>query len=155
MKAKIGVLADTSGSMDDEELAMIAKNLAQINEYAQVILFEVDSAIQNLTKYSPKKFSNMLRGGGGTVFDDVFKVLEDYKSNKHLLNSVKDSSIRQAHSLIQEIQALIIITDGGLYVRPKKPKIPVMWALTQRSASPPAEWGAVCYLDNDPDKHRR
>ena len=54
------------------------------------------------------------------------------------------------------IQALIIMTDGMVTGCPaKKPKIPVMWALTQKCYKPPRRWGDVIYLDNAPDKHQR
>ena len=156
MKAKVGVLADTSSSMSDEELGMIVKNLKEINQYAQVILFEVDAAIQNIWEFSPKRFKGILHGGGGTSFEDVFKLLENYRDNKHLLNNLPLEKQHTAHRYIQDIKVLIIITDGGVFGLPdKKPRIPVMWALTSRAYKAPVNWGSVIYLDNNPDNHKR
>jgi len=156
MKAKVGVLADTSGSMDELELGTIAKNLQNINEYAQVILFEVDTCIHYLWEYSPSKFKKILHGGGGTVFNDVFKLLDNYKSNKKLLDALPEEQKQRAHMYIQDIKALIIITDGEVYGSGlKKPRIPVMWALTSKACTPPVDWGKVIYLDNAPEKHKR
>jgi len=154
MKAKIGVLADTSGSMGDDEIAQLAKNIENINEYAQVILFEVDAAINDVNEYERKKFKNMMKGGGGTGFDDVFKVMDDYKHNKDLLDALEPEKRERAHMLVQDIKALIIMTDGEVTVRDKPPKLPVLWALTEKAQGPPAKWGDVIYLDNDPDKHK-
>jgi predicted metal-dependent peptidase len=156
MKAKVGVIGDTSGSMSEEELGMIVKNIEDINQYAQVILFEVDAAIHNITEFNPKKFKKTLSGGGGTTFTDVFKVIENYSQHKGLLDGLPEGSKRKAHQYIRDMKVLIIITDGGVFGLPKKkPSIPVMWALTRRCESKPVSWGKEIYLDNEPEKHRR
>jgi predicted metal-dependent peptidase len=155
MQAKVGVLGDTSGSMSDEELGMIVKNMNDINQYAQVILFEVDSAIHNISEFNPRKFKKMLKGGGGTSFEDVFRVIERYSQNKHLLDNLPLDEKNRAHQYIRDLKVLIIITDGGVYGLPdRKPKIPVMWALTSKCQTAPVSWGKVVYLDNDPESHR-
>jgi len=155
-KAKVGVLADTSGSMSDEELGMIVKNLDDINQYAQVILFEVDAAIHDIWEYNPRKFKDILKGGGGTAFQDVFKVIEKYSQNKHLLDALPLAKQKMAHCCIRDIKVLIIITDGEVGGLPdKKPRTPVMWALTSKCNTAPVKWGKVVYLDNDPDKHKK
>lgn len=156
MKAKIGIVADTSASMDDKELGMIVKNLKNINEYAQIVLFEVDTCIHNLWEFNTRIFKNMLLGGGGTVFNDVFKVMDNYKENKGLLDNIPYKQRVRAHMLIQDIKALIIITDGGICGLPRvRPRIPVLWALTSKCQTVPVRWGKVIYLDNKPDNHRR
>ena len=45
---KIAVLADSSGSIYDEDIALFAKNLENMSQYVQLILFDVDAGIQNL-----------------------------------------------------------------------------------------------------------
>ena len=156
MKAKVAVLADTSGSMNENELGMITKNLQNINEYAQVVLFEVDTCIHYLWEFNPKLFKQILHGGGGTVFNDVFNVIEDYKRYRHLLDAIPEEQQQKAHMLIRDIKAMIIITDGEVSGHNlKKPKMPVMWALTSKCCSAPVNWGKMVYLDNDPDKHQQ
>jgi predicted metal-dependent peptidase len=154
MQGKIGVVADTSGSMYDDDMSVIAKNLKFINQYAQVILFEVDEAIHDVREFTPATFDNILKGGGGTEFNDVLKVVENYKANKGLLDCIPLKRREAAFQLVRDIQALIFITDGQLGGLPKKPpKIPVLWALTHLCDSAPVKWGKVIYLDNQPDKH--
>lgn len=157
-KAKVGVLADTSGSMSDEELGMIVKNLNDINQYAQVVLFEVDAAIHNIMEFNPRNFDKMLHGGGGTSFGHVFKLIEKYSQNKDLLGNLPLGLQKTAYRYVHNIKVLIIITDGGVTTHDlpdKKPKIPVMWALTSKCQTAPVSWGKVVYLDNDPDNHKK
>ena len=153
-KAKVGVLADTSGSMSKMELEMAAGCLHNINETCQVVLFEVDAAIHDIREYTMRGFDNILKGGGGTSFDSVFNLLRDKKKYDHLLENLPNKSRRQARRLIQDIKCLIIVTDGELFVGTEKPKIPVIWALTSKAQKCPVEWGKEVYLDNKPEKHQ-
>jgi len=155
-KGKIAVLADTSGSINNEDIAVFAKNLGRISEYMQIILFDVDHGIENVREYTKRNFDNVLNGGGGTDFRAVFKILENYEKNKNLLRNVPEKQKLKARMLCQGIQALIVMTDGEANGCPKrKPKYPVMWALTERCYTAPQKWGEVIYLDNNPEKHRR
>jgi predicted metal-dependent peptidase len=155
-KGKIAVLADTSGSINNEDIAVFAKNLGRISEYMQIILFDVDHGIENVREYTKRNFDNVLNGGGGTDFRAVFKILENYEKNKNLLRNVPEKQKLKARMLCQGIQALIVMTDGMATGCPnKKPKYPVMWALTQKCYTPPKKWGEVIYLDNKPEKHQR
>ena len=154
-KAKIAVIADTSGSMYDEDMAAIAKNLENINQYAQIVLFDVDAGIHDIREYSKRNFDKVLKGGGGTDFDDAFDVIEEYHKNKSLLDNIPRKNKLMAKRLVQDIRAIIVITDGGVCPPKKKPKRPVLWALTSRAHNPPARWGNVIYLDNKPENHRR
>jgi len=154
-KAKIGVLADTSGSMSDEDMSLIARNLENIGQHAQVILFDVDTCIHDVREYSKRSFDNILKGGGGTRFSDVFKIIGNPKKHKHLLDGVPVKNRLRARQLIRDIKALIIITDGEAWGIPEQPpKIPVLWALTRRCYRKPVKWGSVIYLDNNPENHQ-
>jgi predicted metal-dependent peptidase len=154
---KVGILADTSGSIYDEDLALFAKNLENINQYVSVILFDVDTQINNLREYSKRNFDKILSGGGGTDFSHVFEILEDYKKYKHLLSAIPKTQLARSKMLLQGMQALIIMTDGQASGVPKnKPrKLAVMWAMTKDSNEPPVKWGDVIYLDNAPEKHKK
>lgn len=155
-KGKIAVLADTSGSIYDEDIAVFSKNLQRISEYMQIILFDVDHGIENVREYSKRNFDKSMRGGGGTDFRQVFQILDNYEKNKHVLANVPQKQRLKARMLCQGIQALIVMTDGEASGCPKKkPKYPVMWALTARCYRAPQKWGEVIYLDNKPEKHQR
>lgn len=155
-RGKIAVLADTSGSIYDEDIAVFSKNLQRISEYMQIILFDVDHGIENVREYTKRNFDKSMKGGGGTDFKAVFKILENYEKNKNLLKNVPEKQKLKARMLCQGIQALIVMTDGMATGCPKKkPKYPVMWALTERCYQPPQKWGEVVYLDNNPEKHQR
>ena len=155
-RGKIAVLADTSGSIYDEDISVFAKNLERISEYMQIILFDVDHGIENVREYSKRNFDKSMKGGGGTDFKAVFKILENYEKNKNQLKNVPGRQRLKARMLCQGIQALIVMTDGMATGCPdKKPKYPVMWALTTRCYHPPQKWGEVIYLDNNPERHQR
>jgi predicted metal-dependent peptidase len=154
-KGKIAVLADTSGSIYDEDIALFAKNLEKMNQYVQIILFDVDYGINNVREYSKRNFDKAMKGGGGTDFEAVFKVIDNYKKNKFLLENIPSKQQMKARTLCQGIQALIVMTDGMATGCPeKKPRYPVMWALTDKCFGPPRKYGHVIYLDNDVDNHK-
>jgi len=153
-KGKIAVLADTSGSIYDEDIAVFAKNLERMSQYIQVILFDVDHGIENVREYTKRNFDKTMNGGGGTDFRAVFNILDNYQKNKQLLNGIPKKQLIRARMNCQGIQALIIMTDGMATGCPEKqPKYPVMWALTQRCYQPPRRYGDVVYLDNKPENH--
>lgn len=154
---KIGILADTSGSIEEEDISLFAKNLENISEYVAVVLFDVDTQINNIREYSKRNFDKMLKGGGGTDFGDVFKILDDYGKNKRLLGGIPTKQLDRAKTMLAGIQALIIMTDGqAMGVPAKEPrKISTLWALTKKCHKPPVKWGKVIYLDNKPESHER
>jgi len=50
-----------------------------MNQYVQIILFDVDYGINNVREYSKRNFDKAMKGGGGTDFEAVFKVIDNYK----------------------------------------------------------------------------
>ena len=154
---KIGVLADSSGSIYDEDISLFAKNLENMSQYVQIILFDVDAGIQNLREYSKRNFDKVIKGGGGTDFGDVFAVLKNYDANRKLLKHLPREQLVRSKFLLQGVQALIIMTDGqALGVPDKQPKhLAVMWAITSKCNQPPVKWGEKIYLDNSPEKHKK
>jgi len=153
-KGKIGLLVDSSGSIYDKDIALFVKNIEQMSEYAEIIVFDVDTAIHDVRKYNKRRFKKAIKGGGGTQFGDVFKILKNFHENKNLLANVPENHRRMARQYIAGIKALIIMTDGMVMDVPKKqPNLPVMWALTSRAYEAPRNWGKVIYLDNKPEDH--
>jgi predicted metal-dependent peptidase len=154
---KIGVLADSSGSIYDEDIALFAKNLENMSQYVQIILFDVDAGIQNLREYSKRNFDKVIKGGGGTDFSDVFAVLKNYDANRNLLKHLPREQLVRSKFLLQGVQALIVMTDGqAMGVPDKQPKhLSVMWAITSKCNQPPVRWGEKIYLDNAPEKHKK
>jgi predicted metal-dependent peptidase len=154
---KIGVLADSSGSIYDEDIALFAKNLENMSQYVQIVLFDVDAGIQNLREYSKRNFDKVIKGGGGTDFSDVFAILKNYDANRNLLKHLPREQLVRSKFLLQGIQALIIMTDGmASGVPDKEPKhLSVMWAITAKCHQPPVRWGDKIYLDNSPEKHKK
>ena len=153
-KGKIGLLVDSSGSIYDKDIALFIKNIEQMSEYAEIIVFDVDTAIHDVRKYNKRQFKKAIKGGGGTQFGDVFKILENFHENKQRLAKVPENHRRMARQYIAGIKALIIMTDGMVMDVPKKqPNIPVMWALTNKAYEAPRKWGKVIYLDNKPEDH--
>ena len=73
----------------------------------------------------------VVRGGGGTRFDPVFNLLNDYTDDA------------------EDIQALVYFTDGwGDVSEDVEPDVPVFWCCTEKSSySEDLAFGEVVYVD--------
>ena len=128
---------DTSGSMSETDLTSGAAECAGAARAAggKVELFAVDTDLYPLGDVrNYNDVAKRLRGGGGTVFNKVFDLVEDRrKANK--LPSV-----------------VVVATDGDAYGCPDEAPYGVkwIWLLTRRGATLPSNvtWGEVIELND-------
>ena len=125
----IVVAMDTSGSLSKKEITAITSEIKYIHKHFQpekLTILSADYEINNIHIVNPRDKIETLsfQGGGGTLFDPVFKYCD---TNPPI--------------------ALIYFTD--LYAPPitKKPKYPVLWVCTSKASK--AEIGQTIYLDVD------
>jgi len=118
----LALLYDCSGSVNDEELTQFIAEMHAIGRCSvNILAIEFDASVNNVYKFDPKKKIE-IRGRGGTHFAPAFE-----EAKKH------------------EVDGIICFTDGGdCYSDCKKPKIPVLWALTGENAAEhlPYKWGS-------------
>lgn len=109
-KLHIAIALDTSGSVSDEEVTQFFTEIQRLhNMNVDLTIIECDSDVNKVYKFNPKKPFEVI-GRGGTAFKPVFDRIETDK---------------------MEIDGLIYFTDGECYGENiKKPKYPVLWALT-------------------------
>ena len=124
---EIAVAIDTSCSVSQWELDFMAKEIQALSEdigLDKVRVCYCDHIVRknsdgewwdtfDLSCGDEIKFN--LRGGGGTEFDPVMNLVNDYTDDIH------------------EVQALIYFTDGWGDARPElEPDLPVYWGITDR-----------------------
>lgn len=104
----LGLLMDTSGSVNDEEVAQFHAEIVRLSNLDVVItVVECDSKVQQVFKFDPKK-KFVVKGRGGTAFAPAFEEIA-----KH------------------DIDGIIYFTDGECWGEQiPMPKVPVLWALT-------------------------
>ena len=123
-KTNVILLADTSGSMRDEELERIyaeADAIRKTNE-AEITVIEFDSAIQNVYKFD-RNVKPTFKGRGGTDFKMVFEFIENNGDPS------KWAKIPRNPDLV------ICMTDGG-DVAPDRPKFQVLFLITEHGRKP-------------------
>jgi predicted metal-dependent peptidase len=116
-KPRIMAVIDTSGSMTDEILAEVSKELTRLARTSVVHVVECDAEIQRTYRYT--KPIKKVSGRGGTSFIPPFK-------NKCL------------HKIKPDLA--IYFTDGCGPAPDKAPEVPVIWVLTP-DGTRPAQWG--------------
>lgn len=143
---KIWVCVDTSGSMTNDEIAMVLSEIDGIanscGSFVYVSFF--DASITDPVKCDKNKISTLeLKGGGGTDFFCIF-------------NYLKDNSVKFNPDLV------LIMTDGYAEYPPKSVSrnIPVIWLLINRELNAKTDhqtlvsdefyptWGRVIILNN-------
>lgn len=104
----LGLLMDTSGSVNDEEVAQFHAEICRLSNLDVVItVVECDSKVQQVFKFDPKK-KFVVKGRGGTAFKPAFDEIA-----KH------------------DVDGIIYFTDGECWGEEiPTPKVPVLWALT-------------------------
>lgn len=109
-KLQLTIALDTSGSVRDEELTQFHAEMVRLhNMGVNLTVIQCDTKVSPHYKFDPKK-PFQVHGRGGTAFAPVFDYVEENK---------------------METDGLIYFTDGGCYGESiKKPKYPVLWALT-------------------------
>lgn len=109
-KLNITVALDTSGSVGDEEVTQFFAEVERLhNMEINITMIECDSKVNDSYKFDPKR-PWKVQGRGGTAFKPVFDYIEKEKL---------------------ETDGLIYFTDGECWGEEiKKPKYPVLWALT-------------------------
>lgn len=118
-KLKLLIGWDVSGSMSGTE-EMILSELKYIAQTGiDLHILTCDTQIHESFKFDPKKSKLEISGGGGTSYDPIF---EEAK----------------------KIHADGIIVFGDMYVNKvtcPRPRVPVLWAVVNSNAEPPAAWG--------------
>lgn len=109
-KLSIAVGIDTSGSVGDEEVSQFFAEIERLhNMEIDITIIECDAKVNDVYKFDPRK-PWKVSGRGGTQFKPVFDEIEKRKL---------------------DIDGLIYFTDGECWGEEiKKPKYPVLWALT-------------------------
>jgi predicted metal-dependent peptidase len=108
---------DRSGSVPQEDLEQFLAEIRKIHEAGgKVTVMVCDTKVNEVFEYKPK-MKIELTGGGGTLYQPM---------------------IDKAKEL--DADAMIIFGDGDCADTPKKPKFPVLWALT-RERKRPANFG--------------
>lgn len=133
---KIAILADTSASVDAEELGQEWVEMREIVRHVQGFVMEADAAVQDI--YEVKRTTPLpaFKGRGGTVFDQAFQLINDPAS----------LDVHERQGLLVGVEALIILTDGGVCVPQECPvRVPVMWAILPGGRKP-CSWGDTIYI---------
>jgi predicted metal-dependent peptidase len=103
------LVIDTSGSIDNKTLQTFLSEINHIQKCgAEITLIQCDAAVQEITRYNPKKDIRII-GGGGTNFDPVFELL---KTSKYRFGGV------------------IYFTDGCAPEPKVKINTPLLWVIT-------------------------
>ncbi len=125
-KLTIGCIIDASGSVQDDEVTQFAAEIGRIYKMnIKVHIIEHDSRVTANYEYDPKK-PFKVHGRGGTSFKQAYEEMA-----KH------------------EVDGIIHFTDCGCYDEGiKKPKVPVLWAITGgKQNKPPYPWGGKTYVE--------
>jgi len=120
-KPKVLAAIDTSGSMTQEDLADISKELLKMSKHFKVTVVECDTEICDIYPFRP--ITNV-SGRGGT---DLRPPLEAAFLKK------------------QKADLVVYFTDGMGPAPEKKPKVPVIWCLTTGGAAP-TSWGRTIMM---------
>jgi predicted metal-dependent peptidase len=131
--ADFGCLLDTSGSMSDEDIALVVSQLQSLDEKAEGTIVPADAGIYwedatKIKKCDPASLSRTkIVGRGGTQWGEFF---QEYESK------------------IGKKDFLVIMTDGYIF-EPwdsiKKPKVDVIWVIVNNAAFT-APWGRVFHV---------
>ena len=117
----IMAVIDTSGSMSDPMLADISAELGIMANTYEVIVVECDAVIHDVYPYRP---ITRVHGRGGTSFQPPFEPEFLRKHNPDMI---------------------VYFTDGGGVAPDTKPRLPVVWCLTE-DGTKPARWGQEVHL---------
>lgn len=127
-KVKVRISIDSSGSISDHDLGLFLVEIDSMMDIIDPEFAVFDTEIELKTR-NPKEIERRM-SNGGTSFEPALAELE------------------------AGCKAVIILTDG-IAPAPKKPSIPVFWAVTPGN-KPPVEWGWVGeIIEGDSPRQRR
>ena len=118
-KPRVFAVIDTSGSITEQLLSAINREVARVAREFEVIVAECDSKVHAIYPYREIK---EVRGRGGTNLQAPFA--------PEILSQVGEFSV------------LIYFTDGYGPAPPRAPRFPVIWCIVPGGIAP-ANWGRV------------
>ena len=119
---------DSSGSMDDKDLAHGFAVINKLLHYAQITFVEFDTEIKKVEKnFNRARKTFQVFGRGGTDFEKIMSMADNEK-----------------------VDGLIVFTDGYAPA-PHQPNCKVLWLMQSKGAKPPVSWGMVAHLDRFED----
>jgi len=126
-KLNLCTIIDTSGSIDNKQLAAFLNELNIISKYknTEITVIEADAEVNNMYKFKTTQ-THEFKGRGGTDFRPAF----DYITKKKLV-----------------FDGVIYFTDGYGPAPTNKPKYPVLWVYT-KDHEKAAPWGASVVMRN-------
>ena len=113
-KVKIRIAIDSSGSISDHDLGLFLVEIDGMMDIIDPDFVVFDTEIELRTK-SPKEIQRRM-SAGGTRFEPAFE------------------------DLLPGTKAVVILTDG-IAPAPKRPSLPVFWAICGNGNQAPVEWG--------------
>ena len=126
---KVGVVIDTSGSIDDATLRIfLGEVLALQHAVSELHVYYADAAVQStvtFTEYDTPTVEELVTkcvGGGGTDFRPA------------ITQAIGDGC-----------ESIVYLTDGYGTFPDTQPDVPVLWVLTERGATLPG-WGETIYI---------
>jgi predicted metal-dependent peptidase len=127
------VAIDTSGSTEGAQSQFLAELQAICRERSKLALtvVECDAAIHRVTRLTEADAAEWfrtvgqrgLRGGGGTDFRPVFKLVDE-----------------------EVPRAVLIFTDGAGVAPTRPPAVPTLWVLADHGDRAPVGWGEVVWV---------
>jgi predicted metal-dependent peptidase len=129
--ARVLIAIDTSGSIGDPELSQFLAEIEAVAAKADVIVAEVDAAVQDVYAWKRGRTHPALRGGGGTSFQVVW-----------------DAIAGRSHALLRsEPDGIVYLTDGyGDWPR-SDAGIPTLWVLTTPAKVREVPFGKGVHLE--------
>jgi predicted metal-dependent peptidase len=138
-KATFAVIVDTSGSVGDAHLARFFAHLESWSQWADLVVIQVDGAVQSVAKHRRGAPSMQFHGRAGTVLDEAFDLVAG-RVHRDIPN----------RHLVRDIAAVMILTDGELWSVPESNPMHVdaLWVLTP-GAKKKATWGQHVHLEDE------
>lgn len=137
--ARVLVLLDTSGSMNQNDLNLAASQLQSFSNKTEIIVVPTDAVPHwdDMTKLTSSSQIPSIKivGRGGTVFKEFF---EDYKAK-----------------ITGKIDLIVVLTDGECDSIPQdlEPPCNILWVLTRESKTFNQPFGRTIQLDNTFDSY--
>ena len=129
---RLCIAVDTSGSVQDYELAEFAneiENIRRVHKVKSVMVIECDARVQKVYDLQQgQPFPCKFEGRGGTDFRPVFEYVTAAKS---------------------KFDMMIWLTDSQGQWPDIKPQYPVIWAVTKESALAQIPWGDIVFMEVD------
>jgi predicted metal-dependent peptidase len=128
-RPKVMVVLDTSGSMSDEMLSDINRELQYLSTECDMDIVECDIEVHRTYRYSGA--IRVVHGRGGTSFCAPFE--------PSFLHKMRP-------------QAIVYFTDADGEAPENPPQVPVLWVVVGL-ALPPVKWGMVARMPQNPPQY--